>query len=59
MNVLLNCNKKRLLLNDYRNNYQLLKQKEQQIADAERAVSIGEIEMQFLALKEETIVKSR
>jgi exonuclease SbcC len=32
-------------------------QKEQQIADAERAVSIGEIEMQFQTLREETVSK--
>jgi len=34
-----------------------IKQTEQKIADAERAVSIGEIEMQFQTLKEETIFK--
>jgi DNA repair protein SbcC/Rad50 len=36
----------------------LIKLKEQQLVDAERAVSIGEIEMQFLALKEEANIKS-
>ncbi len=36
----------------------LIKLKEQQLVDAERAVSIGEIEMQFLALKEEANTKS-
>ncbi|MFC5590469.1 AAA family ATPase [Sporosarcina soli] len=35
----------------------LLKRKEQQLADADRAVTIGEIERQFTALQEEMIVK--
>ena len=35
-----------------------MERKEQQITDAERAASIGEIEMQFLALKEETDAKA-
>src|SRR5690606_35156212 len=35
----------------------LFKRKEQQLADADRAVTIGEIERQFTALQEEMIVK--
>jgi len=35
-----------------------MERKEQRMADAERAASIGEIEMQFLALKEETMAKT-
>lgn len=37
----------------------VIKRKEQQLADAERAVTIGEIERQFTALQEEMVVKER
>ena len=50
---------KEILLTDLSEQQSVMEQKEQQITDAERAASIGEIEMQFLALKEETDVKSR
>ncbi len=49
---------KEILLTDLSNQQSEMERKEQQIADAERAASIGEIEMQFLALKEETDAKA-
>nr|WP_218624989.1 AAA family ATPase [Sporosarcina sp. E16_3] len=49
---------KEILLTDLSNQQSEMERKEQQITDAERAASIGEIEMQFLALKEETYAKA-
>ncbi|MER2089596.1 MAG: AAA family ATPase [Sporosarcina sp.] len=49
---------KELVLNGLVEQSPVMERKEHQIADAERAVSISEIEMQFLALKEEVVTKS-
>jgi DNA repair protein SbcC/Rad50 len=49
---------KEILLTDLSEQQSVMERKEQQITDAERAASIGEIEMQFLALKVETDVKA-
>ena len=49
---------KELLLNGLTEQLPIMEQKEQQLADAERAVSIGEVEMQLLGLKEETATKA-
>lgn len=48
---------KELSLNELTEQLPIMERKEQQIADAERAVSIGELEMQLLGLKEETAAK--
>lgn len=49
---------KEFTLNGLAEQLPTMERKEQQLADAERAVSIGEIEMQFQALKEETVSKA-
>nr|WP_222439316.1 SMC family ATPase [Sporosarcina sp. BP05] len=49
---------KEILLTGLSKQQSEMERKEQQITDAERAASIGEIEMQFLALKEETDAKA-
>nr|WP_218627907.1 SMC family ATPase [Sporosarcina sp. E16_8] len=49
---------KELSLNGLTEQLPIMERKEQQIADAERAISIGEIEMQLIVLKEETAVKA-
>jgi len=49
---------KELSLNELTERLPILEQKEQQIADAERAASISELEKQLLGLKEETAAKA-
>lgn len=49
---------KELSLNGLTEKLPIVVRKEQQIADAERAASIGEIEIQLLALKEEAAAKA-